>query len=380
MVLLNLFHNLFKLTVSVTVFITSAFAGVIPLFNPSSMPKYENRFSLNVSTYLTNDPFTLKDLLLNGIKGEEHTRNGDNIALTVGRADVGYGDKKYGYIGYTYREEIFIEASKDMVDLLYEATNKEDLRLGRYYDLYLLLKAYKMQGLTYSNYLDLYKKNGWDINIGVAVEGLYATDMQDGYISGNAVANTKKDYSFYGVSNYNYTHNYLYDLSVNPSDAYGYSTHFSLSIEKEKYHFLFIANDIFSNLYWNALPYSDVYLSSSNKEYDSDGYVKYRPLLSGKEGYIKYTQSLMQKYRAEIAYKYRKDLIFNIGSDYMERVYMPYLDCTYIWNQNASVKIGYETRFKSVSIASRYKGFSFGINANDLFKPSSLGISIGMDF
>jgi len=380
MVLLNHYHKLLKLTVSVTVFITSAYAGVIPLFNPSSMPKYENRFSLNVKTYLTNDPFTLKDLLLNGMKGKEHARNGDNIALAVGRFDIGYGDSKYGYIGYTYREEIFLKATKDMVDLIYQATNKMDLPVGRYYDLYILLKAYEMQGITYSNYLDIYKKNGWSINVGAAVEGLYATEMQDGYVSGNARANTKKDYSFYGISNYNYTHNYLYDLDVNPSDAYGYSSHISLSIEKDKFHFLFIINDLFSNLYWSALPYSDVHLSSSNKEYDDQGYVKYRPLLSGKEGYVKYTQSLMQKYRAEIAYKYKKDLVLDLGSDYMEGVYMPYLDCQYAWSRDASVKVGYETRFGSVSIVSRYKDFTLGISANDLFQPSSMGISIGINF
>jgi len=333
-----------------------------------------------MSTLLTNDPFTLKDLLLNGIKGKEHAKNGDNIALAVGRFDLGYGDKKYGYLGYTYREEIFIEATKDMVDLLYQATNKVDLPVGKYYDLYLLLKAYKMQGITYSNYLELYNKNGCYINIGAAVEGLYATDMQDGYISGNATANSTKDYSFYGISNYNYTHNYLYDLAVNPSDAYGYSSHFSIFIKKGKFKFLFLANDIFSKLYWNALPYSDVYLSSANKTYDEDGYVEYQPLLKGKDGYSKYKQSLMQKYRVSTSYKYKKNIIFGLGSDYMESIYMPFFDCTYIWNKDASLQVGYETRFGSFSVESHYKGFNIGINTDDFFQPSTLSLSIGINF
>ena len=381
MVHLNHFHRLFlQLTVLLTVSVTSAVAGVIPLFNPADPQLYENSFSLKANTYLTNDPFTLKDLLLNGMKGKEHARSGDNIALAVERASFGYGDRKYGYIAYVYREEIFFKMTKDTVDLIYEATNKIDLKTGRNYNLYLLLKAYKMQGIAYSNSICFYKKNGWKMYFGGSVELLYASEMQDGYVRGNAIANTSKDYSFFGVSNYNYTHNYLYDLNVNASDAYGFSTHFSLSAQKGKFHFLFLANDLFSRLYWSALPYSDVLLSSDNKEYDAEGYVKYKPLLKGKDGYTKYQQALMQKYRFHVAYSYNNRLCFSMGSDYMESVVMPYGEARYKFTKDFSLKMGYETRFGAVTLLSRYKNITIGLTADDLFKPSTMGLSLKMVF
>jgi hypothetical protein len=380
MVLLNLFHRYIATSVFVVVVsIAPAYAGVIPLFNPSSSKKYHHSFSLKVNTYLANDSFTLKDLLLNEMKGDEHIQSGDNVALAIGRFDLGYGDEKYGYIGYTYREEIFLKASQDTVELIYEATNKVDLEVGKYYDLYLLLKAYEMHGMTYANSLQI-KKNAWNITLGVAIEALYAKNMQDGYISGYAVANSEKDYSFSGVSHYNYTHNYLYDLTVNPSDAYGYATHFSLALEKGDFHFLLLANDLFSKLYWSALPYSDVYLSSDNKEYDEDGYVKYKPLLHGQEGYRKYKQSLMQKYRAEASYNYNSNVVYTLGSDYIEGIYLPYIACKYSWQDDVSVKVGYENRFGGFSLEGEYKNFTLAFNADDIFSPSALGVSIAVYF
>jgi hypothetical protein len=381
MVLLNLYRSKFSvITVLLCIVVESASAGSIPFFNPLDKMKYANNFSLKANVLLANDPFTLKDLLFNELKGNLNAKSGTNVALAVGRFDAGYGDDKYGYIGYTYREEIFMEASYDTVELIYLASNKKDLPIGKYYDLYLKLKAYEMQGLTYANKFTLYSNGIWDLDFGFGLEALYATDMQDGYVQGNATATSSKSYDFTGVSEYKYTHNYLYDLETRPSYAYGYSSHIAIALTGKNYSMLFLANDIFAKLYWQQVPYSDVYISSNNKVYDEDGYIKYNPLLSGKEGYIDYVQSLMAKYRVQGSYysSYKTD--FKLGSDYMEGYYLPYFGFLYHYDKNADVGLEYNTRFKSIILDARYEKFTIKLESNDLFSPSVLQFAVGVVF
>jgi len=380
MVRLKRFRNSFQIAAFLSVLITSANAGVIPLFNPSSQVTNENSFHLKSATFLANDPFSLKALLLDEMKGDVHSRSGNNAAVAIERADVGYSHHKYGYIGYTFREEIFIDASQDTVELLYLTQNKKELPVGKRYNLSLCIKAYKMQGIVYANNLTLYKSSLWNINVGAGIEGLYATQMQDGYVKGYAVATSKKDYSFAGVSNYNYTHNYLYDLNVNPSTAYGYSTHLSCVITRKNLTLTLLANDLFSELKWKQNPYSEVYLESNNKEYDANGYAKYNPTVWGKEGYMQYKQKLVKKYRLEATYLHKQKFFYGAGSDYVNDFALPFITMGYHFNHYATIDVGYETRFRSFNVVSRYKGYQVGIRTDDLFKPSTLGFSIGISF
>ena len=359
--------------------LTPAFAGVLPLFNPTYITNQSNSFYVNLNTFLTNDPFTLKDLL-GGIKtNSPHIKSGTNIALADIRVDTGYNSKKYGYFGYTYREEVLIDTNQETVELLYLATNKKDLPIGKRYNLDLTIKAFKVQGLEYAKSFDFYHDNGYICNIGFGLEALQGKDMQDGTVQGNGIVNSNKDYSFNITANYNYTHNYLYNLDVQKASAYGYSSHLSLYLKKDNLSLLLLANDILGKLYWENLPHSDVKLSSNNKVYDADGYVSYNPLASGWEGYKNYTQTLVAKYRAQFAYKYKR-YFFKLGSDMMYGIYMPYIESDYAVVSDFSLGLGYETRFQSVTLKSQYKNFIFSVKADDIFKPSTLGVTISYLF
>jgi len=358
---------------------TPVFAGVLPMFSPTYITNQGNSFYVNLDTFLADDPFTLKDLF-GGIKtNSPHIKNGRNIALADARFDTGYNDKKYGYIGYVYEEEVLIATNQDTVELLYLATNKKNLPIGKHYNLDLTIKAFKVQGLQYAKSFNIYHDNGYLFNIGFGLEALQGIDMQDGTIKGDGVADSKKDYSFDIVAHYNYTHNYLYKLNVQKASAYGYSSSLSLYLTKNDLSLLLLANDIVGKLYWRHLPHSDVTLSSHDKVYDANGYVKYKPLLFGYEWYKNYTQTLVAKYRAQIAYKHQRYL-FKLGSDMMYGIYMPYIESDYMVASGFSLGLGYETRFHSITLKSQYKNFSFNVQVDNIFKPSTLGLSISYLF
>ena len=379
MVLLKHYSKKFLHALIASILVTPVFAGVLPLFNPNYITNQNKSFYVNANLFLTNDPFTLKDLFDKLETDTPHIKNGQNIALGDARADIGYTNKKYGYIGYAYREEVFITTNEESMELLYLATNKKELPLDKQFALYLAIKGFITHSVTYANSFDLYHSNGYVINVGFGIEALQGKDMQDGSVSGNATANSEKDYSFNAVASYDYTYNYLYDLDIEKASAYGYSFHLSLYIKKDNVSLLFLVNDIFGKLYWKNLPHSDVKISSHNKAYDSDGYVKYKATASGYEGYKDYIQILEAKYRLQLAYQYKKYL-FKLGSDAIYGIYMPYLESDYKMTTDFSFGLGYETRFHSLTFKSKYKNFAFTIRADDLLHPSTLGIHISYLF
>ncbi len=350
-----------------------AFAGVLPLFNPSYITKQSNSFYINLDTFLTNDLFTLKGLFNGSKTSSPHIRSGQNIAFGDIRTDIGYTNKKYGYLGYTYREEVLIVTNQDTAELYYLTRHKQNLPVGKHYNLDLSIKAFKVQGIEYAKSFDLYHDNGYVFNVGFGLEALQGKDMQDGTLHGSAVANSKKSYTYNIVSHYNYTHNYLYKLHVNKASAYGYSSDLSIYFKKDNFHLLLLANDIVGRLYWSHLPRSDVNIVSHKKDYRGQA------LISGYEGYKSYTQTLVAKYRAQLAYQHKKYL-FKLGGDAMYGIYMPYIESDYMLTSDFSLGLGYETRFHSITLKSQYKKFAFNIQIGNIFKPSTLGLNISYLF
>jgi hypothetical protein len=379
MVLLKLYIK--KLTKFLLLFccITPAFAGVIPMFSPQYVTS-KNGYYIRENLLLASDPFSISSIF-NDLKKDFHPRNGRNVIYANERFDAGYIDKSLNYFGYVYREEIFFDTNKDIAEFIYLTQNKKDLTEGKTYSGALALKAYKMQGISYSRKFEIINKENYTVNLGFGVESLFSKEMQDGRLTGSAVANSNNDYTYTATANYNYTHNYLYDLDVDKyAYAYGYSSHLSLYVKSENMSFLFLANDLVGYLYWRHLPHSDVYLNSDNKKYDSNGYARFNPTVSGWEGYVKYKQKLMQKFRVESKYKTSNNNTYTIGSDYMERIYLPYIDVNHPVSKNLSLSCGYETRFSSVAIGMQYKNIHFSIRSDSLTKPSTLATEISVRF
>jgi len=351
---------------------TSAFAGVLPFFNPSDITNKNNSFYIHLNAFLADDSFALKNSL-NGKTNTPHIKSGTNIDLGDIRTDVGYNSKKYGYFGYIYRGEGVIKANEDTIKLIYLVENNRELPIGRYYNFNVSIKAFQAQGVEYAKSFDIYHKNTNIVNIGFGFEALNGINMQDGTIHGHAIQISRNDYDFNIFTNYNYTHNYLYKLHVNKASSYGYSSDLSFYVKKNNISLLLLANDIFGKLYWKNLPYSNVRLVSHKKNYRGNS------LISGREWHKNFTQTLLPKYRVQLAYKHKR-YFFKLGSDMMYGIYMPYIESDYMVASGFSLGLGYETRFHSITLKSQYKNFSFNVQVDNIFKPSTLGLSISYLF
>ncbi|MBT8349204.1 MAG: hypothetical protein HKP62_07150 [Sulfurovum sp.] len=355
-----------------------ATAGTLSLFNPSDIIKENQTVEINAQILMTNDAFSL-EVLFNDLEGSLNEQDDNYDAIGDARFDIGSYIDFLGYVGYTHRKEVVMPTSSDTVRLLYQASNDLDLDIGESYDLDLKMEGFAAHGIMFANNFSVYQENGWDVNIGIGLELLYGVEMQDGYVRGNAITTAVNDYDFNMQSNYLYTENYLYDLDVESSHAYGYSTHLSIQAAYENISFSYVMNDLLGKLYWKDLPYSDVFLTSGTKSYDENGYVKYTPVISGVERTKDYTQTLMQKWRLEAKYTF-ENATLQLGNDRIYGINMPYVRYQYTHENDLTVGYNYETKFGMFGVDMRFQNYHFSIHADDLIDPSGMRASLGMHY
>lgn len=353
-------------------------ADSLSLFNPNTIDKQSQNVTISMQTLLANDAFSLKGLF-HDFHGDFNARNSDYIAIGDIRYDIGTYINDSFYLGYVYRKEVVINTSSDTMKLINQISHELDLPIGKRYQVMLNIEGFETHGIVLAKTIPLYQSGYWYIALGVGTELLYGTQTQQGIASGEARAVSTTDYDFSLQSDYAYVNNYLYDLDVDKVTSWGYTTHLSLSIAYDKFSMNFIVNDMIGKLYWRNLPYSNVNLSSANKNYDENGYAIYSPIVSGIEGNRKFTQTLMKKWRIKGAYSLGDD-IFQIGTDYINDTYLPIIQYTHLYENNMLCTFSYETYFHMVGADVKYKNYYFSIQSNGIIEPSAMKIDFGLQY
>jgi hypothetical protein len=333
--------------------------------------------NINFKLFLANDPVSLEELF-SGWRDTFDPKNGKNLALGDLRVDLG-GEYNGIYFGYFYRYNVFIKTKKDFTKLYYNSKNKLPYQKDKLYDLSLEIAGFKGSGLMLSSKKRLYSSLTQTLDIGGAIFLLYGVDMQDGKIDGYATIPNQKEYNIIANSSYYYTHNYLYDLSVDDSKGYGYGSDLSLKYHNNIYKMdlKFIINDLFSYIHWKDLPYSFVHIKTENKSYDKDGFIKYSPSIWGVEKYKDYRQRLKPRYKFDITKAINTTLKLSLS---LERVYdenLPYIEIDKKFYNNHDLKLSYESRFKSFAMEYIYKRFSFGLRMDKIYDFSTFGVYSG---
>ena len=352
-------------------------ADILSYFNP---PKAKSdTYYASFSAHAANDPVSLKSFF-HDWHGQYHPSSNQNLAIESSRLDLGVFLKDHYYIGYTYRHDVFMKASPDLTHLLYLTKNKLDLPLNREYALYLNIGGVEAQGIVCAKMLDFSSEKWGNLSVTFGVSLLYAKNVQDGVVSGNAISISPKDYDFQAVSSYYYTRNYLYDLDVDKAHGKGFSTHITAHYQYQDFTMDLIVNDLFGKIYWDKLPYSYVSMSSANKYYDSDGYAQYHPLIHGIERYIDYVQVLPVKVYAEGKYTINKHYLVSIGLESVDQYIFPFNKIAYAPNEEESYYLSYEYRFGSVTLGTKYKGMEISFSADRIIDPATVGIHLSTFF
>jgi hypothetical protein len=359
---------------AMAVFSLDAAAGVFSLFDPATADEAAS-ISVSLQAFAADDPVSIHDFF-NKWHGPYHDKQGENLAIDDVRADIGASVKNWGYFGYSYRHQLFAEASHDLARLAWQAFNDAGFDAGKEYDLSLSAEGYEADGLVYARRFPLLDEATHSFIVGFGLEYLHAYNCQSGRIDGSAIATSTKEYRFSATADYRYTKNYLYHLDVDQAKGNGITTHISLLYRYGRYSFSLIGNDIFGCIRWQHLPYSYVELNSQNRRYDENGYLVYDPTIKGVEKYIDYTQRLYSKWRIQGSFHISDPVTWSIGTDYVKETLFPYTVLSCRWDTDLTGNFSYESRFRSVGAGLSYRHFSLDLKSNGIDHSSAMSLSV----
>jgi len=360
--------------------ILGVFILLISATNASIFSHYskDNRYNFSIEYSDRNDAIPVFNKNRDW-EGSYYPNSGKNIAFINHRADIGMLFDTI-YIGYAFRSDIFISTDKSTLDILNLVNSKKDLPLNHQYNIDLDAYGFSSDNLIFSKEFDIISNKSKEFRVYGGFSIIRASKLQEGRVVANANIVSKKEYDFDGLIDYYYTDNSIYDLDVEEATGYGYSLNFGLFYRYNKHSILFLAEDFTSNIYWQNVAYSQVNITSNKKEYDSNGYVKYKPSISGYELYRDYTQKLKSNLKLEYKYQYSSHIDLGVGGQYFSEILFPYLSISYQENSNIGYKLGYDIRFKQVSLELDIYDFKASISTNGIYDPSAINLNFSYSF
>ncbi len=215
---------------------------------------------------------------------------GGNIALLNSKLEVGV---KYSVLQLSFFKKYNYELqfSKDTAEFYYQIQNRKPLDIGRTYQLNIEPQQIYSEGVRLG-YQHSFAGKRLSVQFGVSY--LQGKKLITGKLYGTAIANSDKDYDFlFNVDDYFYNEDRLFERPIEPTEGYGYSFDATLNWRITPRLFTQIElTDLAGRIYWKNTPYTTASATSDIKKYDDEGYLTYKPLLSGVESNRNFTQKL----------------------------------------------------------------------------------------
>jgi hypothetical protein len=283
--------------------VINAFAdSPISGFNPATLATGETSVSFDVKTFWADNALPLRAIYLDKWDGP-YTPGNTNNSDTYWHADAGIAYKGWRVAGF-FRGEQFLETNRDTVDILRMINLRQDLPVGRRFNVDLNVNGFTAAGVEVSKGVGL-DRIVPGLKVGFTARYLNAQMIQDGSINGYALPITSKTYDFSLGLNYVYDTNFVYKMKNNPPDR-GDGFSFDVGAKyswRDKFEASVLVRDILGYIYWKAAPYTLADATSAVKTFDADGYQIFRPTIKGFEGYKNFTQKIPVKTDIDLSYK-----------------------------------------------------------------------------
>jgi len=216
---------------------------------------------------------------------------GGDKALTYNRAEVGV--VKHGWqLGVLARFDYLMTFSEQTAKFYYLTINHLPLEAGNVYPLQIKANSQFSRGLR------LGYQRQWlpSLKAGAAVTYLQGIALTDGSINGSAEITATNDYNFQFDTSYVYSRDALFSRTVQKPQGRGFSLDVHVDWRpNDRFSGQLTVLDLLGKLYWDNAPYTIATATSDTKTYDADGYVRYKPVISGLESNRDFIQSLPRK-------------------------------------------------------------------------------------
>ncbi len=216
---------------------------------------------------------------------------GGDVMVGVARAEAGVAWGAWR-LGYLYRDDYLYRFTPDTAELVHATNNRLELTPGRRYALALDVHRQRSEGLR----IAFERALSPTLRLGVALSLLRGSEVMEGGITGVAEAVAGNDYDFAFDVDYAYSEDKLFDRIATPPRGRGHALDLTASWQPAPgWRFDFRGYDLAAAITWYDAPFTTATGSSDTKQYDEQGYVTYRPVISGLESNRDLRQRLPRK-------------------------------------------------------------------------------------
>jgi hypothetical protein len=349
-------------------------------FNPATLANGEGGATLNVKSFWADNALPLRAIFLDEWDGP-YTPENSNNADTFWYADAGIAYKGWRLAGF-YRGELFLETNRDTVDILRMINLRQDLPVGRRFNVDLMIKGFTAAGVEISKGVDLDRLVP-GLKAGFTARYLNGQMVQDGKISGFAMPTTAKTYDLNLALDYVYDTNFVYKRKNNaPDRGDGFSFDIGAKYSwRDKIEASVLVRDILGYIYWKAAPYTLADATSDVKTFNADSYQVFRPTIKGFEGYKSFTQKIPIKTDIDVSFRegpVKLSTTINLIED--RPVY--WLDLEYSPTSQLVLSAGYNVNYQVYSMGIGYGKLRFKAYMDDinLQRAKALGLLLSCSF
>ena len=235
---------------------------------------WQLRYQLQSRSF--SDSASIYDLAKNW--RNEPTPSG-SIAYSRNRATVGV--KRHNYsVDLIYRRDWIFEFHPDTAQIVYRDKNKIPLEPGQDYEVDLRARALGAEGirLGFESNPDM----GWGVRGAASL--LKVSEFQEGRLTGLVTENNDGQFEGSGRIDYRYDEDRFLSHLASAPEGYGVALDIGIFWANEQFYASLDIEDAWTRFEWEDAPYTRGRIDTDQSSFDPDGYVSYRPLLSGVRG------------------------------------------------------------------------------------------------
>lgn len=334
-----------------------------------------------------NDILPLKDYI-SGWNGPYTARAGTNTGLAVAHWEAGAAWENWR-IGLVRRGEAFATTSPDTSDLFHQYANNTGYTAGRSYGVDYTLRGFEAQGVRLSRSHALWDAAQSSSRWGWSVSLLQGTRIKMEDAKGQAVTISAQDF------NAQLTHtsdNSATDTSGNGAfnppygrqaawSGQGYSVDAGWVLQrKDGLRLEASVHDLWGTMDWRNLPRIESTYNTSNKYFDSNGFVHFNPTATSVSSYAN------QSVRMEPKWKFAAEQTWDdwgagLAVYHLYGLTIPELSASYACAAQCRFSTSWESRFNTVGFSLRYRFMELGLRSSDWFSgsPRAIGLSAGLN-
>lgn len=182
-----------------------------------------------------------------------------------------------------------VEPSRDTARLYHRVKNELGFAPGERFDLDLRVRHVAMHGIQFGRRFDVLEGR---FTFTPALNLWRANSLLDGRIRGTAVAQTDSRFKYQLALDYFYTEDKLLDRRVDRPHGSGASLDLAARYQINAWYVRAEAQDLLGRLQWHDAPFTSGLAKSDNREFDADGFARFKPTFSGREGNRDFNQHL----------------------------------------------------------------------------------------